>query len=324
MFISACSSAQNHSMPAPAVDAAPGVPAASAPQRQLYMPAGDMALNVATEADIFVTSDDMEFWSYGSMEVSEEEAFDIDFLADGGVARFSTSQLERMIVRNASLSLQTIEFARATAEIDRLIMIYGGFVEDSQQWLVTRRDGESFWNAHYTLRVPVEYFDIVNRDLMALGEVVAFSTFSEDVTMRFSDMESRLRIRQEEERRLLAMIDSTEDLGELIRLETRLANLLITIDSIQRSMTELDHLASFATIHLHLEEVDEDDGKIVPYIDSFSDRIVAAFGGSIEFSVLLLEGFAIFLAAVILPITVIGLIIFGVFLLVRRAIRSRA
>ena len=324
LLISACGSA------APSRNYAPAMPAAAAPEA----PAGGMLRHsfglaadapVATEQHMSIAT---EFIEQEAMWYGESVEFDAMYMGmDLTSSRINIEFIDRMIVRSASITTETSEFSRTVNEVERIVAIYGGFIENSSQWLArmhTRTGIEEFWQASYTLRVPVDYFDMVNRDLMALGNPVDFFTSSDDVTMQFADMESRLRIRQEEERRILAMIEVTTELEELIRLETRLADLRIVLDGHQRRMTELDHLASFSTIHLSIIEVMEDDYTVIaPYVDSFGDRIAEAFGASLEFSIVLLEGFAIFVAAVILPLSVIGLLVFVVIIIVRKALRPK-
>jgi len=312
IFISACSAGGGADFTAEAPAAA--APAAADAPRMAQRQSERMefaAMEVAEEAEFFFDSDDD--WAFYGAE-------------DGTVGlnlSFGSQMLERMVVRNSSLTIETTQFDYVVHEVDRIISRYGGFVESSNQWLSRRaRRDEDFWNASYTLRIPVDNFDAANRDLQALGYLVDFSTFSEDVTMRFADMESRLQIRLEEERRILEMIETTDDLSDLIRLEARLADLLIAIDMHRRSMTELDMLASFSTINLFISEVEE-EGAAIAYVDNFGGRISEAFAGSVEISVLILEGLAIMIATIILPLAIMGLIVFGIFLLVRRAVRPK-
>jgi len=312
IFIGACSS-DNASFDF-ATEAAPMAPAAAADAPMLQRQVGVAELAEEALSDYFFDTDDSA-WYYSSAYGGGVDA-NLNF-----ASQQINMMLERMVVRNASLTIETTQFQYVVHEVDRIVARHGGFIESSNQWLSRRaRSDEDFWNANYILRIPVDNFDAANRDLQALGYLIDFSTFSEDVTMQFADMESRLQIRLEEERRILEMIDSTDDLTDLIRLEARLADLLIAIDLHRRNMTELDMLASFSTINLFVSEVEE-EGIVPVYLDGFGGRIAEAFAGSVEVSVLLLEGFAILLASVILPLAIMGLIVFGIFLLVRRAVR---
>lgn len=260
-----------------------------------------------------------------ALPVNETAAADVmmDRDGSGGSGLFGVGDpaiLDRMVIRNAHISLETERFSGTIIDVERIVAIYGGFIESSNQWLMRVRD-EEFWYADYILRVPVDYFDAVNRDLMALGTVASFSTTSEDVTMQFQDIESRLRIRQEEERRILNMIEAAEELEDLIRLETRLANVRIAMERYSRRMAEIDHLASFSAIHLHIIEVEE-EREIVPYAAGFFSNIAAAFDGSISFSLALLEGIAVLVASVILPLALLAVPALAAYLIVKKVARK--
>jgi len=285
IFISACSAGAGSEAPmaAPAIEAEHVAGAAQ----------GDMAWGdtIAMEPQEFGT------WAYG------------------GPAE--TIFTDRMVVRDAFLSMQTDRFLQTASEVERIVALYGGFIESSNHQLVTWAAGEAYWHADYILRVPVAYFDMVNRDIMMLGEVTSFSTGSEDVTMQFQDIASRVRIREEEERRILAMIDSTDNLEELIRLEARLSDLRLIMERYRRRMTEIDHLASFSAIVLNLSEVREDSG-IAPADISFTMRMAAGFQGSVNFSIALLEGIAMLVAIVALPLAILSLPALGGLLVIRK------
>jgi hypothetical protein len=156
---------------------------------------------------------------------------------------------------------------------------------------------------------------------MALANVIDFSSASEDVTMQFADMQSRLNIRLEEERRILTMIENTDDIESLIRLEHRLGNVRMTIDGIRRQMTEVDHQASFSTITLNLFEISEDE-EVIPYVETFGGRMARAFGSSLDVSLMLVEIMAVVFASIVLPLAIVALPIWGGFMVVRK-VRNR-
>ena len=264
--------------------------------------------------------------SDGDFSVAERSLMAADADTNWALAEapVQTSFTDRMVIRNASMSLDTTRFSYTFSAVERTVALYGGFIENSSTWLSTNHMGEEFWRADFVLRVPVDYFDTVNNDIMALGEVVNFSTTSEDVTMQFQDLESRLRIREEEERRIEAMLENTANLEELIRLESRLANLRLVMERYTRRMIEIDQLASFATINLSLREVSEED-IVALYTDiTFIDRIAGAFDTSINITLGLLEGFAVLIASIVLPITILSLPVLGAVMFVKKVLIRNA
>jgi len=291
-------------MAAPAMEAPAAADASFDVMRSQTMAANefDFAKEVA-ESEVWAAAEDDIYFAAGNEATSQQPP----------------SVLDRMVIRNAHLSMNTTDFERTVLEMDRILSIYGGFTESANRW-INRRHGRDFWFGEYTLRVPVDQFDTVNRELMELGEVTSFSTSSDDVTMYFHDLANRLSIRQEEERRILDMIETATELEDLIRLEARLANVRIILEGHNRRMSEIDQLASFATISVSLQEVPEDEYMVVP-VDSFADRMGEAWGNSIAFSIALLEGVAMLMAMLILPVSILAIPALAAFLIIKRVSR---
>jgi len=265
-----------------------------------------------------------------------EADFSSDFGGDFELTIGDASSLQRMIIRSADIGLRTYDFEDTVTGIERIMTTRGGFIESSGQWMV-EIDNQLLWQANFTLRVPVGLFDQVNRELVALAQVRQFSTASEDVTMEFHDLASRLVIREEEMRRVEVMLAAATYLPDIIRLEAQLTNLRLAVDAYQRRMTEIDQLAGFSTIRLTIEEAtpaeepedeneEEDEEEYyypIPYDDGFGTRIAGAFSASINFCITVLTYLAMFFAAVGLPLVLIASIGFVAYVIVKRVTKFR-
>lgn len=240
---------------------------------------------------------------------------------------------QRRVIRNSDIAVDTLHFDETVSDLERIVAINGGFIETSAQ-RVSTRDGRDFWNAEFTIRVPVDRFDHTNQELTELGQTTRFTTNSEDVTMLFLDLQSRLSIREEEERRVEAMRDAAENLQDVLALERQLSDLRVVVDRYRRRMTEIDRLASFSTIRMNVREVEEateyiaeceeEEEEYIPYVpeDGFGTRITTAFGGSVDFSIRIFEIFAMILVSVLPPLVLLSLPALGVFVLAKK-VRER-
>jgi len=307
---------------APAAPAPAPAPAAAAPMEQSESwgqpEAGARAFNqtsaapantpapAASQADaITIPSNEAEFMTNLSQDIAS---------------------FDRMIIRTSDIAVETADFPQAVSRVETITTLYGGFVESSRQFTVTRPTRENylhaFWQADYVLRVPVHNFDVVNRELIQLGQVAQFATTSEDVTMQFQDLENRLSIREEEERRLMIMINNATNLDERIRLESQLTNLRLLMETYRRRMTEIDQLASFSTIRLSLHEVEEEGTGALLYAgidnNSFGARMSIGFGYSFNFSLAVLEGIVTLVAVLIIPLLALCLPALGGFSLYKK------
>jgi len=218
--------------------------------------------------------------------------------------------LQRMVIRNADMRLQTLYFDETVSNIETLILNRGGFIESASLWREPSR-GVLQWRGDFTLRVPVGLFDTVNRELMDLGRVSYFSTQSHDATREFHDLQSRIRIRQEELRRVEHMRDLATDLNAIIDLEQRLTQTRLALDTYTRRREEIDQLASFSTIRLTVHEVIEIvETMYYPPQDGFGTRVGRAFNASVNFTLRALDFVAIVISAVIVPAVLLVLFVF--------------
>jgi len=316
LFIVACAGSSDEMDFAASADIAPQAP----PVPQASAPA-------LTEEAFFrasVASDGV--WE---MEVDEWSA-DLEFPSEpepsGGSATFQPTILpaQRLIIRSADMSLRTYYFDETIADIEQIIANRGGFIEDSRMWMDPARHDRSImlWRAEYTLRVPVGLFDQTNRELSALAQILRFSTSSVDATMEFNDLASRIRIREEELRRVELMLDAATEISDIIDLEARVTGLRLAVDAYRRRMTEIDQLAGFSTIRMMVYEAVEIEEEEIYYPieeeDSFGTRILGAFSASANFMTTVFTGLAMFLAWVGLPAVLIGGVVFIVYKVLKK------
>jgi len=315
LLVAACASAAPAPAPAPAAPAAApmeqaeswGQPGSGGSTfNQTNAAPANIPAPVSGQADaVAIPSDEAEFMTNLSQDI-------VSF--------------DRMIIRTSDIDVETADFPQAVSRAETIATLYGGFVESSRQFTVTRPTRENylraFWQADYVLRVPVHNFDVVNRELIRLGQVAQFATSSEDVTMQFQDLENRLSIREEEERRLMIMINNATNLDERIRLESQLTNLRLLMETYRRRMTEIDQLASFSTIRLSLHEVEEEGTGALLYAgigdDSFGERMSFGFVSSFNFSLTMLEGIVTLVAVLIIPLLALCLPALGGFSLYKK------
>ena len=265
------------------------------------------------------------------MALSQADSVLDDFSTSFELTIGDATSLHRMIIRSADIGLRTYDFEDTVAGIEQIMTARGGFIENSRQWMIHSANDYLLWRAEFTLRVPVGLFDQTNRELVALAQVRRFSTESEDVTMEFHDLASRLTIREEEMRRVKIMLAAATDTADIIRLEAQMTNLRLAVDAYQRRMTEIDQLAGFSTIRVTVEEAipteeledDKEQYYMALYNDGFGTRIGNAFSTSVNFCITVLTYLAMFFAAVGLPVALLAGICFVTYVIVKRATKFR-
>ena len=165
-------------------------------------------------------------------------------------ADFSAVRKNAKLILNANLTLETQDFDKASADIEKMAADAGGYLESSS---LSGDAGNR--HASYVLRIPQEKFEAFYEQLGSSVHVVYSSRSSEDVTEQYTDIETRLATLTTKHERLLALLDQADKMEDIISLENALADCEYEIDSLTGSKRHYDDLVGFSTFYVDLEEV---------------------------------------------------------------------
>lgn len=163
----------------------------------------------------------------------------------------------RKIIRNISLTLQTLAFDDGIAAIERSATALGGYVESSRIYGNSLVKTGSTRSAEYTIRVPASALDTYVNTLEEGFHVLRRSETATDVSEHYYDMQARLLSLQTQETRLLEMLGKADTLEELLLLEDKLSSVRYEIESYETSIKRYDSLIDYATITVSLQEVQD-------------------------------------------------------------------
>ena len=216
---------------------------------------------------------------------------------------------QRLIIQNASIELETENFREVESALRQLAPSVNGFIESDML--------STHGRPRYTIvmRVPAASFEEVLAQVASLAYVRFSNQWAQDVTDQFFDMAASYRIRRLEEERILALIEQAQTVQELLALEQRLSNTRL---SIEIYLSQLNHMAgqvAYSTITVTLICVSE----IPVYVTGpgLGERVGSAFGDSARGTLRAVQNFIVFFAGAIVPLTLIGIIAFGVYMVVR-------
>ena len=154
----------------------------------------------------------------------------MDAADTAGGADFSAVRRNAKLILNADLSLETQDFEKSAADIEKMTAEAGGYIESSGTYGDTGSR-----SANYTLRVPQEKFEQFYAQLGENMHVVSRSRSSEDVTEQYTDIETRLATLQTKHERLLSLLEKADKMEDIISLENALADCEYEIDSLTGS-----------------------------------------------------------------------------------------
>lgn len=105
-------------------------------------------------------------------------------------------------------------------------------------------------HASLVLRVPAERFNDALRQLRAMTdvEILTSSVDSKDVTEQFVDLEARLRAKQAEEVRYLALLARADKIEDILRIDQSLNAVRTQIEQLTGQVNSIKTRTTFSTI----------------------------------------------------------------------------
>ena len=163
--------------------------------------------------------------------------------------------VERKIIRNAELSLETDEPPKAMQRVASIAESHGGFVVTSESRQQAGTDGgKAYEIITMEARVPAAQFDAAMRDIRAVGSrVTAEKITGQDVTEEYIDLEARLRTQRALEAQLLDIMKQARQVSEAITVQRELANVRTEIERVEGRRRFLENQSSLSTIKVTLQ-----------------------------------------------------------------------
>lgn len=217
---------------------------------------------------------------------------------------------ERMKIKRLYAGLEVKDFDEAITKLKEITEANGGYVENYTSYVYNYDDtnGISLKQGDITLRMPKESYEASKNLLNEIGSITDENETTEDVTAEYIDTQGRLNMKLKEEERLLELIDKSNTIEDIIKIESRLGEVRADIESYTTSIQNWDRLVQFSTITLNIVEVT--DSKITSIDSDFGSKIQNSFIYSINIMSMLGQNTVIALAGLFIPILIIAFIAF--------------
>lgn len=225
----------------------------------------------------------------------------------------------RKWVITMSLTAETENLTDAMGLLAEKIQESGGYVE-SQSISGTAVNSGRSPSAYITVRIPAEQLDSFVEDVSGMTNVVSSSRYVEDITLRYTDTEGRVKALQTEEARLLELMEQAETMSDLLEIEERLTEVRYQLENYTSTLRLYDNQVDYATLDLTLREVEK---FTPPEKQGFWQKVTSGLADSI---VDLGQGMVDFVAWVLIELpylVLVGLLGWLVVLLTRRSIKKR-
>lgn len=192
------------------------------------------------------------------METAEELGAESPAMAAGvsstsGIE--SVSVTSQKLIKTVDLNMETKEFDNLLAGMTEKVTELGGYVENSEV------NGNSYYGsgrryAWLRLRIPAEKLDGFVTIVSEMGNVTYKNESVEDITLEYVDVESHKQALVTEQERLLTLLESAENMEDIIQIETRLSEIRYELQSYESRLRTMDNQVSYSTVTVSISEVE--------------------------------------------------------------------
>lgn len=190
--------------------------------------------------------------------VGAEEAMSADSAAESVLQTNGNLTPERLVIRNANMTVVVRDPAESVDDIARMAQAMGGYVVSSNTFQQTYGDATLSeplvaTHASITIRVPSENLDEA-LEMIEEGaeEVRNRNVTGQDVTEEFTDLESRLRNLEAAEEQLREILDDAVETEDVLQVFEELRRVREQIEVIRGRMQFLEESARLSAISVEL------------------------------------------------------------------------
>ena len=212
---------------------------------------------------------------------------EMGYAGDGSADEEATSEDKESIepekiITTVYMEMQTKEFIPTRDRLDVLISKYKGYIQNSNISYNDYVYSDGLKYANYSIRIPSESLDAFIDDIIAIGNIISQSKNKEDISKSYRDTESRLRVLEIKEERILSLLEKAQDMEDIIVLENQLSDLIYQKEELNQDLSAMDEKVDYSTVDLNIEEV----AKLTPGGNSkapFIEKLQTAFKDSFYF-----------------------------------------
>jgi hypothetical protein len=190
--------------------------------------------------------------------VSNGEAMAPELSGNNKADQTGTDVLQdRKLIRKIHMSAETEDMDALLAHIDQRVGQLEGYIEARDIYNGSAYYGSRNRSATLTIRIPADKLDGFVQQIGEVSNIISNKETSDDVTLQYTDMESRLKVLRTEEERLLAFMEEAKSVSEMLEIEKRLTEVQAQLDSLTSQLKVYDNLVDYGTIYLSVEEVEQ-------------------------------------------------------------------
>ena len=196
------------------------------------------------------------------------------------VGQSSMPENQKIIITR-NLEAQTEEMDPLLTSINQKINQLGGYIEAQNIYNGSAYASYRYRYANLTIRIPADKLDQFINHVAENSNVVSESTSTENITLSYVAVESRIAVLEAERDRLLEFMEQTDNMEDLLLIEERLTEVVAELEKVTAQLRTYDNLVTYSTVNLYLEEVVEYT-EVEEEPETVWERIASGFSKNIK------------------------------------------
>ena len=229
------------------------------------------------------------------------------------------------IIKSASITAETKEYADSTEALKALIASVGGHISNSSasENASYNSSGKPEKNANYTVKIPSQSFDSFIESLSDIFNITNLSTSTVDVSESYFTLQARIDTLQAKREGLVSMlknVDVNTDFTTWQKINSELTEIDTQLNIYNEQLKSLENQVAYSTVTLSVREVVEYTEKDEKnYGEEVKDAFVDSFESVGEF----FKEFLLVLIAVFPFLLIWGAFVAIVVVIVRISIKKK-
>lgn len=166
---------------------------------------------------------------------------------DQEVAPPDEAEISRKIIHDLSLTLEVKNINDVVTLISKEIEKFQGYVVSSQ-----KIGTENHSSAHIKFKIPADELSVLQDSFSSWGKVLDQRLTANDITNQYYDSQSRLQVREAEEKRYLEILNQAKTVEDVLKVESALGNVRQEIEHIKGQLKLWNNQVDYSTVTVQL------------------------------------------------------------------------
>lgn len=171
----------------------------------------------------------------------------------------ATADSGRKLIKNASMTVETLEFDAFLDNLEASVEQMGGYYENASVEGNDRYGSSRF--ADFIIRIPQERLGELTGKIGELGNILYQNETVEDITLKYTDTQARIQALKIQQDNLLALLEKAETVEDMITVESRLSEISYELEYYQSIKNTYDNQVNYSTVTMEVREVKKETPK---------------------------------------------------------------